>query len=300
MKTTEKRIAMIPLSSIVADEVQPRRNFDAVKLKSLMDSIQKHGIIDPLLVQEISKGKYLLVNGERRYRASTQLKLKEVPAIIEAPTNEVDRLIRQFHVQEQHEAWSPVEKAMAIGKSAKLMGVSIHDACRLLAIPDSDARRYAAFDKIIDKAAWLKNEVPIGFTQSMNSLKGVARRVSKEELEKEFTVADEKKLEHRVIAAIKDGSIKERSDVSQIQDAFVAKPKSITEFMASDVSPAELYLKSKAKGAFFLRRTTNHAGWITTYANRYLTIQDTEPTKTQMEIFERAHAALGTLLKAVK
>ncbi len=101
------------------------------------------------------------------------------------------------------------------------------------------------------------------------------------------------------IELIKEGVIKEREDLSQLKDAFVAQPKSIEEFMTKDITPAALFLKSKAKGAYLLRRATNLSGWLATYSTQYLAIQDIKPTQQQIEAYERAHEALGKLLKAV-
>lgn len=72
----------LPLESIVKPAQQPRRYFDPDKQKQLELSIQKHGILEPLLVRPLPDNQYELVAGERRFRAALELKLTEVPVVI--------------------------------------------------------------------------------------------------------------------------------------------------------------------------------------------------------------------------
>ncbi|MBD2683318.1 MULTISPECIES: ParB/RepB/Spo0J family partition protein [Nostoc] len=72
----------MPLDQIVLPATQPRRYFDPESLKQLTESIKQHGILQPLLVRPVADGKHELVAGERRYRAATELALKEVPVVI--------------------------------------------------------------------------------------------------------------------------------------------------------------------------------------------------------------------------
>ncbi len=72
----------IPLSEIVPNPFQPRQTFDPQRLAELADSIKEHGVFTPILVRYI-QGKYEIVAGERRYRASKLAGMKDIPAIIE-------------------------------------------------------------------------------------------------------------------------------------------------------------------------------------------------------------------------
>lgn len=72
----------MPLDQIVLPATQPRRYFDPEALKQLTESIKQHGILQPLLVRPVADGKHELVAGERRYRATQELALKEVPVVI--------------------------------------------------------------------------------------------------------------------------------------------------------------------------------------------------------------------------
>lgn len=77
--TTSTRI---PLTDIQVNPKQPRRDFDEVALSELAASIKTHDIIQPLTVTKLSNGKYQLIAGERRFRASKIAGLKDVPVYI--------------------------------------------------------------------------------------------------------------------------------------------------------------------------------------------------------------------------
>ncbi|MDB5203340.1 MAG: ParB/RepB/Spo0J family partition protein [Ferruginibacter sp.] len=77
--TTSSRI---PLDQIEVNPNQPRKDFDEAALSELASSIKMHNIIQPLTVSAIGNGKYRLIAGERRYRASKIAGLKDVPVYI--------------------------------------------------------------------------------------------------------------------------------------------------------------------------------------------------------------------------
>lgn len=162
---------MILVSKIVADSEQPRRNFDAERLKDLMNSINTHGIRSPLIVESFPDGTYLLEDGERRYRAAKELGLKEVPAYITEPKKSVDRLIMQFHLQEQHQGWSALEKAAAVSKLATELGLSPLQMGKLLSLPPRTMSNYIAFGSLIKQKEFEKSEIPVDFADKIRAAK---------------------------------------------------------------------------------------------------------------------------------
>jgi ParB family transcriptional regulator, chromosome partitioning protein len=73
----------IDIDKIVeVNNFQPRTHFDELALEELAESIKLHGVIQPITVRELSKGKYQLISGERRFRASKLAGLKKIPAYI--------------------------------------------------------------------------------------------------------------------------------------------------------------------------------------------------------------------------
>jgi len=72
----------VPTSAIEPNPNQPRVHFDEDSLGDLAKSIKEIGVLQPLLVREVSPGKYQLIAGERRWRAAQKAKLSEVPVVV--------------------------------------------------------------------------------------------------------------------------------------------------------------------------------------------------------------------------
>lgn len=77
-----KKITDIPLGRIEPNPSQPRRFFDIESLTELAKSIDEYGVIQPITVKKKSDGRFLIIAGERRYRASCMAKKRTIPAII--------------------------------------------------------------------------------------------------------------------------------------------------------------------------------------------------------------------------
>ena len=75
-------VTMLNIDALEPNRDQPRRYFDEDRLSSLAESIARHGVITPLTVRKIADGRYKIIAGERRYRASRRAGLTEVPVII--------------------------------------------------------------------------------------------------------------------------------------------------------------------------------------------------------------------------
>lgn len=115
------RVLNVGLDKVVPSPLQPRTHFQEDQLNELVDSIREHGIIQPLIVREVA-GKYELIAGERRFRASSKLKLKEVPVIVREAS---DRDVLEMALIEnlQREDLDPIEEAVAYARLAKDFGL---------------------------------------------------------------------------------------------------------------------------------------------------------------------------------
>jgi len=72
----------LPVADIVGNPRQPRRNFDASQLAELTQSVRDRGVLQPILVRPIGQGRYEVIAGERRLRASQAAGLQEIPALV--------------------------------------------------------------------------------------------------------------------------------------------------------------------------------------------------------------------------
>jgi ParB family chromosome partitioning protein len=117
-------ILEIPLKDIRPNPYQPRKTFDEEALRELSESIKNDGLLQPIVVKEEIDG-YVLIAGERRFRASKLAKFKEIKAIV---LNSDEYKMRQFALIEniQREELNSVELAEAYHELLKLHNIT-HD-----------------------------------------------------------------------------------------------------------------------------------------------------------------------------
>ena len=108
-----KDVAEVEISKIIPNPNQPRKNFDPEALQELANSISIHGVIQPLVLNRQSDGNYLIIAGERRWRASKLAGLTKVPAVIRDYS---EKQIKEIALIEnlQREDLNPIEAARAI------------------------------------------------------------------------------------------------------------------------------------------------------------------------------------------
>lgn len=109
--TDEKGVVTLRLTEIEPNRNQPRTNFDEEALSELAESIEKHGLIQPIVVRPTSSGVYQIVAGERRWRACRMAGISEVPVVIKELD---DRNYYEIALIEnlQREDLNPVEEAV--------------------------------------------------------------------------------------------------------------------------------------------------------------------------------------------
>lgn len=112
VKEVIKETDQIDINKIEPNASQPRKNFNEDSLQELADSIQQHGMIEPLIVQEGKKGFFQIIAGERRWRAAKIAGLKTVPVIVKEYS---DREVMEIALIEnlQREDLNPIEEAEA-------------------------------------------------------------------------------------------------------------------------------------------------------------------------------------------
>lgn len=109
--SVEGQVTTLPLREIEPDKEQPRKAFEEEALSELSKSIQEHGVIQPIVVRPIPAGGYKIIAGERRWRASRQAGLTEIPVIIkEVSDSEAMELALIENLQ--REDLDPVEEAL--------------------------------------------------------------------------------------------------------------------------------------------------------------------------------------------
>lgn len=124
----EDKIYFISLTDIKANPNQPRKIFNDDSLNELAESIKQKGIIQPVLAEEdpYSKGKYIIIAGERRFRASLLAGLEKIPLIIKSFSEE-DKLEIALIENIQRENLKPIEEAKAYRHIMEVMNLNQQD-----------------------------------------------------------------------------------------------------------------------------------------------------------------------------
>lgn len=110
----EKRsdLNFIPVNNIERNPENPRLIFDPRKMNELQESINSVGILVPLIVYfDDKKDKYILLDGERRWRCAEALKLRTVPANIIAKPSKLQNILQMFNIHNVRIEWGPMEVA---------------------------------------------------------------------------------------------------------------------------------------------------------------------------------------------
>ncbi len=117
-------LAEIPVDRIRPNPHQPRRRFDPGALDELAASVKEHGLLQPLLVGEDGDGGYLLVAGERRWRAARRAGLRTVPAVIRERIDGREELELALVENLQRRDLTPLEEARAFEDLRLTFGLS--------------------------------------------------------------------------------------------------------------------------------------------------------------------------------
>ena len=148
-ENVDNGISYININDIKPNESQPRKTFDDEKIGELADSIQEHGLIQPIVLRKSGKG-YEIVAGERRWRACRKAGLKEIPCIVKELTDEENMLLAIIENM-QREDLNPVEEAEGLNQMIVTYGLTqaevsksvgksrpyITNALRLLKLPEA-------------------------------------------------------------------------------------------------------------------------------------------------------------------
>jgi len=130
MDTTE-RIHKLSVNLIEPNLSQPRRHFDENSLQELAESIKKHGVLQPIIVSPKNKEKFLLIAGERRWRAAKIAGITTIPAVIRS-LKELEQLEIAMIENVQRVDLSPFEQALSIEKLHQQFSLSYDSIAKRL------------------------------------------------------------------------------------------------------------------------------------------------------------------------
>ena len=212
-----EELKLIRISDIQKNPYQPRKEFSKEKIQELAQSIKENGLIQPIIVRQSPVIGYEILAGERRYRASIEAGLSEVPVIIKKLSDQ-DMMVHSIIENLQREDLNPIEEAKAyqslIDKGythsdiAEKMGKSrpyITNLVRLLTLPDFILKEVET-GKLSQAHARLLIQLPL------KEQKNLLNRIQKEDLsvrQVEYLLKEEK---NKKKSKEKDHFIKEEEE----------------------------------------------------------------------------------------
>ena len=165
----ESKLKELKLDDIIRDEGQPRRDFDKGALEALAASIKEHGVLQPIVVTK-EEGKYKIVAGERRWRASKIAGLTKIPAIIRTLDSQ-NRLELSIIENAQREDLNAIELATAYAKLKNQFNLSAEDIAAKVGKSESSIQNTLRLLNLPDdvKKTMVKEKLPEGIMRPLVS-----------------------------------------------------------------------------------------------------------------------------------
>ena len=239
----------IEISLIEPNPNQPRREFDQEALQELANSIREIGIIQPITLRQIDNGKYQIIAGERRWRASQLAGLKTIPAYIR--TVEDEGVMEMALVENiQREDLNAIEVALAYQHLAETTGMTQEKISKRVGKSRAAVTNFMRLLKLPAQVQMaLKNhEIDMGHARALLAIDSPSTQIKlfKEIQKQQYSV---RKVEE-MVQAIKNGE-----DVKTVKGKVVAKSQLPEEFNVLKERLAQLFqtkvqmtCSSKGKG----------------------------------------------------
>lgn len=242
---SEKSIITLSINEVEPNREQPRKEFNESALSELSKSIEKNGVIQPILVRPVAGGAYQIVAGERRWRASRMAGLTEIPVVIREMSDEeaaVFALIENL----QREDLNPVEEAQGIRSLIEEFGMTQEEAAdrvgksrtavtntlRLLKLPEN----------ILSMVA--KGKITAGHARALISLEdeGKMLKIANAVIDNNLTVRE---VEKAVKTALNDENAKPQKREKKRDSFYDEVELALTETLGRKV---KIYLSKGGKG----------------------------------------------------
>ncbi len=241
-----ERIQQVPLDQIIASPLQPRTEFAEDQLRDLIDSIRERGIIQPLIVRMVA-GRYELIAGERRLRASREVGLAEAPVIVRQATDQ--EVIELALIENlQREGLNPIEEALAYERLSSEFNLTQEEISRRVGksrASVANAMRLLDLDPEV-RGLLIQGRLSVGHAKVLLGLKNheEQRFIAQQIIRRSASVRIAEELVEAQLAR-NQGSQQRRT-----------KRKSASSL---DLPPALLHLQNKLQHRFSTRVTLHHA-----------------------------------------
>jgi ParB/RepB/Spo0J family partition protein len=211
----KNRLKEIPLGEISPNPDNPRIIFRPEELDSLLISIKRYGVQVPITVYE-DGNRYVLIDGERRWRTSKKLNLKSIPAIIQDKPSVLDNLLMMFNIHSLREQWDLFTIAHKITKVIDLLSQKIGHSPNEIELSEE-----TGLNRSTIRRCKLLIDLPQRFKDSI--LKELEKPKSKQQLTEDFFIEMEsalKTVKNNIPEAI------EKYGLDTVRDTLIKKYQS--------------------------------------------------------------------------
>lgn len=201
----QERVQKISLEYLQPNPNQPRQHFDKLALGQLAESIKNHGILQPLVVTPAKDGKYTIIAGERRWRASELAGLQKVPVIVRT-LKELEQLEIAIVENVQRVDLSPLEQAVSVERLHQQFNMTYEAVAKRLGKATSTVNNIVRLLQLPEaaRAALHEKQISEGHARSILALKDAPEK--QEELLKNILKNDwSVRQAERFVVSIKEG-----------------------------------------------------------------------------------------------
>ena len=240
-------IKYIPVGNIIPNENQPRKNFKEEQLEELALSIEKNGVLQPILVRRDKKNPAMfeIIAGERRWRAANLARINEIPAIIkdfsDKETFEIG-LIENL----QRENLSPIEEANGYKKLMISFDYTQEDVSKIVNKSRSYVANVLRLLSLPKEVQYMVNSGDISYSIA-RSLVGTENplKTAKSILKGDMTV----KQAEEIVQTNKKSSNNEESEISELDSELISIKENLSDTLKTKV---DIKLKGK-KGEIIIK-----------------------------------------------
>jgi len=175
----DRKLYNLDINRLTQDPNQPRKYFDDAEIAELGNSIKKHGVLQPILFRQGEDGQLIIVSGERRFRASTLVKMAKIPAIYTAGnTAEIALIENLLRVD-----LTPLEEAEGLKKLQEEAKYKNKELAAVIGKAESSISEILSLNKLPEK---IKAEVRTNKIFSRRQLIEIAKIKDEKEQKKRF------------------------------------------------------------------------------------------------------------------
>ena len=237
----KEKIVDIPLTQIAPNDLNPRKRFVDTEEDILIESILSKGLLNPIIVYKRKKdNRYVILDGERRYRAFQKLNRKEISChVLEKEPTELENLSLMFHIHNVREEWTDFAIAQTLVRVVYEMGKDVKDLNRqdkielvkITSLSEYKINKYLSFydypESVIKKfmESEMKETPDKGMDPDILAEMHAPIKIIREELKDFYKKYNEEKIIDACMKKKANGIIKTNRDFRQLTKSLTAMKK---------------------------------------------------------------------------